>query len=362
LISKKIPSLDGLRGVAILMVVIDHALNHYPNSITEKIRIVFNGELGVLIFFVLSGYLITTLLLREQAQNNKISLKKFYIRRFLRIFPVAYLYIFIVFFIDLFFDLGITYLTLVGAILYLRNLSYFKGDWLFGHFWSLAVEEQFYLWFPQVIRKNINKTIIILIFICFFISLIKILDFHSNLRDYTTFYITYQLTKNLDGILMGCIMALATYKGYIPVKFIDNNKLFLNLLSCVIIVFFVNNMAGISHKYFNNTISSFFIGLIVLSNTAESKDFVFKFLNNKFLAYIGVLSYSIYVWQQLFMIPPNKLLVEAGRFPISSDVYDKFFFIYFPCNFIFLGLFSLASYYFYEKKFLALKIKYQVDE
>lgn len=116
------PTIDGMRAIAIIIVVLDHAL-HQVYRETSWIRYLPYGDMGVYLFFVISGFLITTLLLHEQQKNSEINLKKFYIRRILRIFPVAYLYIGIIVIVGLFINLGNTTMTTVGAVLYLRNIS-----------------------------------------------------------------------------------------------------------------------------------------------------------------------------------------------------------------------------------------------
>ncbi len=106
------PTIDGMRAIAIIIVVLDHAL-HQTYRNTSWIRFLPYGDMGVYLFFVISGFLITTLLLHEQNSKNNINLKKFYVRRILRIFPVAYLYIGFIIGLSLFMKLGITETTTV---------------------------------------------------------------------------------------------------------------------------------------------------------------------------------------------------------------------------------------------------------
>src|SRR5258706_1008185 len=123
-----LPSLDGLRGISIIVVLIAHFNQHLHEPILGAIF--GNGVFGVYIFFVISGFLITTLLLKEKVRTGTISLKKFYIRRFLRIFPVAYLYLFVVLILSYFLHLNVPALSILGAALYLQNFSYFyEKNW-----------------------------------------------------------------------------------------------------------------------------------------------------------------------------------------------------------------------------------------
>src|ERR1700744_3020835 len=121
------PTLDGLRGISIIIVLLNHIT--WRTTIGEYI----DGVIGVQIFFVISGFLITTLLLKEKVKNGWISLRQFYIRRVLRIVPVAYLYIFVVLILNYFFKLGMTFENFLVSTLYLKNLN-IAGDWYTGHF------------------------------------------------------------------------------------------------------------------------------------------------------------------------------------------------------------------------------------
>jgi peptidoglycan/LPS O-acetylase OafA/YrhL len=152
------PSLDGLRGVSIIAVIWHHAGPHSEGILAR-------GALGVELFFAISGLLITTLLLREEARTGRISLRNFYVRRTLRIFPLYYaviaLYVLLVMLLDR--------STPAGA-LFFRNLRYYlsyTSNWfvdlasgnrvIFYFAWSLATEEQFYLFWPSVVRFARNR-------------------------------------------------------------------------------------------------------------------------------------------------------------------------------------------------------------
>jgi peptidoglycan/LPS O-acetylase OafA/YrhL len=141
--------LDGLRALAVLGVFVEHTL---PNQI---VTVLDSGQAGVRLFFVLSGFLITGILIRARDQAtagggslNHV-LRAFYARRFLRIFPLYY------FVLGLALALGISAAREGAAwhLLYLSNVYFVLGgpDATIGHFWSLAVEEQFYLFWPMVV-------------------------------------------------------------------------------------------------------------------------------------------------------------------------------------------------------------------
>jgi peptidoglycan/LPS O-acetylase OafA/YrhL len=146
------PALDGLRAIAITLVV----LFHYPWIVKPfHSAPVHGGFLGVDMFFVLSGFLITTLLLEERSKNGRVSLKGFYQRRARRLLP-AFFVLFVLALIEHFvFSLQPTTAGLIGMLVYMANwVQIWRPDSLggvFGHTWSLAIEEQFYLLFPLLL-------------------------------------------------------------------------------------------------------------------------------------------------------------------------------------------------------------------
>ena len=152
MIYKHIPSLNGLRALSILLVIFSHLYNHhYFNDGDILIKYVplwlFNGALGVNIFFIISGFLITTLLKHELEAYGKISLKAFYMRRIIRIFP-AYYFLLLVYFILQYFEV-----VYFDSENWLSSLTYTKqffpsGDNESAHLWSLSSEEIFYLVWP----------------------------------------------------------------------------------------------------------------------------------------------------------------------------------------------------------------------
>ena len=201
------PALDGLRGVAILLVIIYHNFNFINQSQF--------GWLGVDLFFVLSGFLITTILLNDAGSPH--FLKNFFIRRILRIFPLYFLCLII--FLILFPFLG----------LYKKELSFFIANqwwlwtylqnWLYSlfltddakmltHLWSLAVEEQFYLIWPFIILlvKKPGKLFFIMLTVLFLVFFGRSLLWFSHITDlnYTTLY-TF---TRIDGICIGSMVAL----------------------------------------------------------------------------------------------------------------------------------------------------------
>ena len=162
--------IDGWRGISVLCVVIGHYLSYQfpPTGVRPFQAIVHSGdwlevvknllyrmvvpigETGVLFFFVISGYLITKLLVSEEERNGRVSLGAFYIRRFFRIMPPFYVYLLTLLVLRSF---GFIYLqndAFVRSAAYVCNLSTFKCSWWLGHTWSLSVEEQFYVGWPLI--------------------------------------------------------------------------------------------------------------------------------------------------------------------------------------------------------------------
>src|SRR5258708_22210380 len=146
---KRIPSLDGLRAISISLVVVGHWTElRYHSSTAADVAGAF-ANLGVRIFFIISGYLITTLLLKEYGKTSTIGLREFYVRRAYRILPAAIVFMVPVFVI---FWRELSWYHMAAAALYLANFD-FSHPWFLGHLWSLSVEEQFYFLWPGVLKK-----------------------------------------------------------------------------------------------------------------------------------------------------------------------------------------------------------------
>ncbi|HEY0252534.1 MAG TPA: acyltransferase, partial [Kofleriaceae bacterium] len=141
----RIATLDGLRAISIVVVLFAHLVgtrNMPAIGHTEWV-----GEVGVRTFFIISGFLITTLLLREREKTGDVSLKAFYVRRVFRIMPAFYTYIAVFAALTMIGWVAIARVDFAYAIAYIMNFHEHHG-WELGHLWSLAVEEQFYFIWP----------------------------------------------------------------------------------------------------------------------------------------------------------------------------------------------------------------------
>jgi len=282
-----VKSLDGLRAIAVFMVMLLHAHFQFGK----------NGTMGVDIFFALSGFLITTLLLEENANKNTINLRSFYIRRTFRLFPALYATIFFVL-IYTFFFATITvketiYYEIVSSSLYLSNISWAWGwaedNIILGHTWSLAVEEQFYLIWPILIvlflrYLNIVKLIYFLIL---FIPFVWILKFYQYNSIFSSLF--------HESLFIGCLGALLRWVGKFPNNFSNKVMLFFFITLLIIGVFPIN----IYQTLFENNgrcIVAIITVFIIIGLVNKTNSFLGKFLSLPFMIYIGKISYALYLW------------------------------------------------------------------
>lgn len=342
ILQKKYPSLDGLRGISIIMVVMAHLRLSEDDFSTA----VFNGPMGVNIFFVISGFLITTLCLKEINLTGNLSLQKFYLRRILRILPVAYLYIVVILILNFFFDLKVNYIQFLGATFFIMNFSYFRRNHftpMTGHYWSLSVEEQFYILFPFVLKKDRKIFSGLILFIVFILPLLCLLqEFYKPLNQGVFYAFSHYFIK-FQAIAVGCMFSIFAFSSVMSSNWILTYKLAGNLIA-IFLVFYLryDDFYSIKAVYIN-LIISILTGYIILSNIVPGGDLIYKFLNTKFLSFIGILSYSIYIWQQIFT---------------SNDPRLPAYMVLFPYNLIFIAIVPCLSYFLYEKYFLSLKEKF----
>lgn len=336
------PSLDGFRGIAILNVLIGHSVGDF--------RLIHSGGFGVSIFFVISGFLITTLLLKEKERTGTISLRKFYIRRFLRIFPVAYLYLIVMVLFNFLFSLKIPVAAFLSAALYLQNTTMITDYILYvGHYWSLSVEEQFYLLFPFLLKRSGKLYLVIIAVALFFIPIISYSDLHHLWHNKVLHHIA-EILGFMPGILIGALFAVLFYLNLLRISEVVTGKYksFLCFLVFLLAGYCFNNhpmhLPTSGMQMFSNVL----IALLILVSLQKDDSVFYRAVTNPYLIYIGTLSYSIYIWQQMFTLdgPPWK-----GMFFLSDSM---------VLNLILLGIISWVSYHFYEKNFLKLKTRFKV--
>lgn len=331
----RIPSLDGLRAISIALVLFAHCTGtrFFPSFVFLRENL---GNLGVRIFFVISGYLITTLLLTEMRKTGTISLKWFYIRRALRIFPAAYAYAGTLILLTWLGWISLTPKQLLHASTY--TVNYLEPrPWNIAHLWSLSVEEQFYLLWPAVLvlagRSRGMKIAGCVFFIApVFRSLYYILPGSSPLL---WGMITFQ--TNADSLAAGCVLAgtqvwLASKSRY---NAFLQSRAFILMPLLIVAAFSLQHLTIVpfSHPVMNLTIA------ICIDRCVRFHDDAFgRWLNWKPIVFVGVLSYSLYLWQQPFL---NRLSTS----PVS----------WFPLNLLLVIPPTLGSYYLVEKPFLNLR-------
>jgi peptidoglycan/LPS O-acetylase OafA/YrhL len=317
--------LDGLRGYSILTVVVLHCTlsMHVPRWLIPAKLMFGNGQLGVNIFFVISGFLITTLLVRERDQTGTISLRGFYERRIARIFPAAYTYIAA---IAVLAFIGIVQLR-PGAFFAASLFSWNYGGWLgltagsrdaqaLNHFWSLSLEEQFYLFWPScllLLGLRRSRTIALVA-----IAALPI----ARLASYALFpesrpQLTEMFHTGVDQIFWGALAALA-YNNGAHLRWARHRWFgWLILGYAVVTVFVVAGAAEYFHgiaRFIAPTVYSSFASLLLIWLLSGSTGVIRNILEWKPLRGVGLLSYSLYVWQQIFLAPQSPLLTP---FPIN---------------------------------------------
>ncbi len=325
-VSGRIPSLDGLRAVSIAMVVGFHILNavwrprtgvdyHGPWSI------IANGGIGVSIFFVISGFLITSLLQKEVAGRGSIRLLDFYTRRSFRIWPAFYAYLAVVAVLHWFKVVGLDgKRDLLASALFVLNYVPRSGSTWLGHTWSLAVEEQFYMFWPLAfIFSRSSRHVFIAVAIMCAVPMFRFAELVFFPQSYLVSRIWETGHTRIDTIMAGCLVALIwdrqRFQQFLGKAF----RLRLHVLSAILL--FAN--WPILQRYaqptvavtFGYTIESLSILLPLIWLIKHSETLVGKFFNSRLLVHLGTISYSLYLWNALFCTPSNK--TWTGKFPAN---------------------------------------------
>jgi len=323
----RIPSLDGLRAVSIALVLIGHmaeTLPPHPRFVNRLLFLFGDSQLGVRTFFVISGFLITTLLLKEFARTGKIGLKEFYIRRVFRIFPAFYAYLLVVLIMILSGHLALDWPEYLSGVFFLRDYSFLfikhntPQSWYVGHLWTLSVEEQFYLIWPccLILLKPRNA--------CYFAIVLIVLAPLLRLWEYAHHpaaadQILFMLHTRMDSLMVGCLMALVASS----MRFQAMMERLYRWQGPWVAVFFLFYLSPTIGKRFGYdyafsigwTLENFSIALVMMWVISHPETIVGRVLNSRAFVHVGVLSYSLYLWQQLFLTTENTTF--SGLFPLN---------------------------------------------
>lgn len=324
-----VQELTGLRCVAVMMVVIGHAQHMIEggySGLLSPLRLISDGRLGVLMFFVLSGYLITSILNAEWKASGSIRLLPFYAKRALRVWPAFYAYLAIVSLMSFAGLLDIDHRQVAVAALHLWNYSGFAGmgslnaahadgAWYLGHFWTLALEEQFYWFWPpllfHILKRGNQRALVALIAL---VPLVRIATYFAapSLRG----QLSMMLHTGIDPILIGCYVALNKDALKARVSALPWGPAIPTAV--VLLLLFVvpplqDRLGGLWRATYGTTFESAMVGFVIVVLLSQ-RDFWFsRLLRTAPFVYVGTISFSLYLWQQLFTYLQSPV---AYRFPI----------------------------------------------
>ena len=354
--SPRLPGLDGLRAIAVLFVIITHYKSIiFPSNPIANIIFGNAGTLGVDIFFELSGFLITYLILKEEKKAGKFSITNFFVRRFARILPPAYLYIVAIIFAGYIGICPVSLQEILSCMLFVRNYFTGGGSWEMAHFWTLAIEEQFYLIWP-IILIFIKKAKIRLYVALFLVSIAPFWRYIFY-KQYGLSASTFARTDwRYDALLMGCILAILLNNKRIK-SVLTSQKFCKGIYASsawliIVLIWFpwVDNLPGLTYSFVNFCLRPIVIHLCILyfiNFIVHSPNSLWDlFLESPPFVFVGRLSYSIYLWQQFFCYSP-----EYGM--------KLYWFRLLPQSLIFTMIAAMLSFYLVEKPFLQLRDKFR---
>lgn len=336
----RLPQLDGIRGIAILMVIIHNESVKYP--LLSLDRLFTNGWMGVDLFFVLSGFLITGILL--DSKQSESYFRNFYIRRCLRIWPLYYASLFFMFVVvplvrpsesaTIFAERSSPWW---AYPFYLQNFLVpipANATGLLGVTWSLAIEEQFYLVWPLVVRFSSMVAVrrIALTVVCLS-PLLRLFMVSQGMQIYSNTF------SRLDGLMAGALLAcVIRSKGFEPSRFLG--RAWVALLALGPLAFAITSVDA---RWFVFSMSAVASVALVYVSLYSKQQWLQSLLTNRFIVYTGAISYGLYL---LHKIPFNLgRLLSLDDYPVLAA----------PILLAVSYGIATLSWIFLEKPFLKLK-------
>jgi peptidoglycan/LPS O-acetylase OafA/YrhL len=338
-----LPTLDGWRAIAIVGVLLDHGTASFLRG-SPWYSYLRTGPNGVSLFFAISGFLICSRLLEEEQIFGRISLKGFYIRRACRILPAAFTYLGVLALLGVSGLLIVTPLEWWSCVLFFRN--YLPPEWIrvgWGgytiHYWSLAVEEHFYLLWPALLAFSGRvRARYVAAGLAAAVAMWRWWDFHHQLvnRYLPGLLFPSRTDVRLDALLLGCLAALVVaeprWRAWLA-------RLFTGRVWWAFVVAYLLTQA-VTRRHDYGMQESALLALLVAGTVLHPVGIVGRVLENPVMKWVGRLSYSLYLWQQLFLIP-------GARWPLS--ILQRA-----PWNLILVFLLAAASYELVERPMIRL--------
>lgn len=319
------PGLDGLRAIAVIAVIIYH-LNP---------QILSGGFLGVDTFFVISGFLITSLLLHEYRENGKIDLKNFWIRRFKRLIPaVVFLLMVLVTYMAIFHleRLAAIKTDVIAALIYMSNwwfiieeVSYFEALEVnpLKHLWSLAIEEQFYIVWPLILLilltfvKRMSR-IWLITFAISIISLVLMIILSVPLGDNSRVY--FGTDTRAHSLLIGVLLAYIFPPFRLKKEINTASSVVLNTVGFVTLGILIYMFTFVSASHYWIYVGGLYgiaavTTLLIAASVHPTTFFATKLLGNPLFVFIGKRSYSLYLWHYPIIMLSNTYFIQ-GQVPI----------------------------------------------
>jgi peptidoglycan/LPS O-acetylase OafA/YrhL len=337
------PTLDGWRAIAILLVMFEHcggALfepgGRFPNATWFSIS--QHGVFGVDLFFGISGLLICGRLLDENERTGGISLRSFYVRRVFRIIPPAFAYLATIAVLAM---VGIIYVTpreWLSSLFFSRNYILIppNAGWYTGHFWSLAVEEHFYLiWPAALIALGASRARRFTPWLAIAVAMWRVVDyvyFHGQIWPGVLSNLIYERTDTrFDALLWGCWVALIARDPAFSAAYTKPRS---GLVIGVLLFALIGLIA--LNPPLQTGVEGFLVPAILIGTVLNPGLLLSRILETSAMRWIGRISYSLYIWQQLFL--------GTIRRPLPLGILQEF-----PLNIVAVFVCAATSYYLLER-------------
>jgi peptidoglycan/LPS O-acetylase OafA/YrhL len=336
-----LPALDGLRAVAVFTVVASHS--NLPLRVP--------GDLGVSAFFVLSGFLITRLLVRERERTGGISIRRFYLRRTMRIFPAYYAFLLLSYALDARAGQLWSNTLLANALTY--TVNYFNAfnhhpSTSVAHAWSLAVEEQFYLLWPLafvILAQRGRRALVTGVSL----AALAAVAWRSWLylgAHVDPSYVYNAFDTRLDNLAVGCLLALAVdYDTVVAAAGRVGKRSWFPVVTLALLLTSRVATPESYHYSIGFTVDALLVATLIVQLLQLYRTRLWSWLEWRSIRYLGAISYPIYLYHQWGASVGRRIVGDAHAFEFTAGV---------------IATIALASgsYYVIERPFLRLKVRY----